>query len=171
MNTSRAAKEKAETKKEETKVDDLEPLTEKEIEQMNENLPPAKNSPAPAINVSAETLRDDKTLNEVFDSMDKIETSKAQELTSNYIEFGDFEEGEERNYIFTGFTEFVDDNQQVRPAVTLMDKNRKSWVCASIVTVKALQKVSKVPQPVRIRVNGKVKGKNGSYYDTNVFIL
>jgi len=165
MNTSREQKKKTDS----GKIDEVEELSQQEKDQMNAPVPSGNASPS--LQVSADNLTDDEFLDKMFENMEKKETKDTFELTSNYIDFADFQAGEERNYIFTGFTTFVDDNGETKPAVTLMDKNRKMWVCASIVTVKSLQKIEKTPCPVRIKVNGKVKGKNGSYYDTNVYVL
>lgn len=175
MNTSKEAAKQKGQKVDTTEDDDFlnpEGLTPAEIEAMEKQAPAViEKEKANGLAIAAENLSDDAFINSMFENMEAKKSHEAFELTSNYIDFSEFAEGEERNYIFTGFDTFTDDKGEVRPAVKLMDKSRKMWICASIVTVRSLQKVKKVPCPVRIKVNGKVKGKNGSYFDTNVFVL
>lgn len=171
MNTSKEAEKKSKQPGKLPENDDnLQDLTESEIAAMD-NLPAKTDGKKSGIVVTGDNLSDSEFIDKVFAEMDEKKSEDVQELTSNYIDFAEFAEGEERNYLFLGYDTFVDDQGQARPAVRLMDKTRKKFVCASVVTVKALQKVEKTPCPVRIRVNGKVKGKNGSYFDTNVYIL
>lgn len=148
----------------------LQDLTPEEISEMKKPVP-VNGGENSEIVVTGEGLSDTEFIDKVFDEMEKKDSGKARELTANYIDFEEFEQGEERNYLFLGFDTFLDDQGLARPAVRLMDKTRKTFICASVVTVKALQKVEKTPCPVRLKVNGKVKGKNGSYYNVNVFIL
>lgn len=118
------------------------------------------------------SLQDDDFIDGVFSEMEKKTAKEAQELTSDYLDLNDFEVGEERNYIFTGMGKFTKpDTGEVIPAVHLLTKERRSLICASTLIVQSLTKVEKLPCAVRIQVNGKKKGKNGSYFDVRVFVF
>lgn len=158
MNTSKEAEkkaaEKAQPKKQNTDSDFDNPdeLSEEEKEAMST---PAKNQ----VN----------GMDEMFAALESKETLFV-EMTANYIDFNEFELGEERPFIFVGKTTFTTKEAEVKPAVTLLDKEGNSWICASTVVVNALFKVEKIPCGCKIKFNGKEKGKNGTYFKVQVFV-
>lgn len=163
MNTSKEA-EKAKAKKieqPENQNDILDELNPDELAQMENNLP---------------TKLPDEGLQSIFDALENDETPM-REITGNYLDLNDFAEGEIRPYIFTGKTNFTTDKTDqkgdliVKDAVTLVDKTGKQFICASTVIVNSLFKVEKIPCGCKIQVNGKVKGKNGNYFDCKVYVL
>lgn len=115
------------------------------------------------------SMNDEKFIDGVFAEMDEKEESEGVELTSNYLDFSEWTAGEKRDYIFTRMGTFTKDTGDTIPAVHLMDRTKKTFISASTVLVKSLEKTEKLPCAVRIACNGKVKGKNGSYYDLRVF--
>ena len=113
---------------------------------------------------------DTATVDGLFSEMEAKQTGDLSELTANYLSFADWKIGEERNYLFTAMTTMTKpDTGEVMPAAILMDKDRQNHIVASKVIVGNLMKLDKIPCPVRIRSNGKVKGANGSYYSVQVF--
>jgi len=161
MNTSKEAEKAKRVKEEkepENQNDVLDELTPEEQEQML----PAK--------------LQDEGLQNIFDALEDDKTPM-REMTANYLDLNDFAEGEIRPYIFTGKTNFTTDktdatgNLIVKDAVTLVDKTGKQFICASTVIVNSLFKVEKIPCGCKIQVNGKVKGKNGNYFDCKVYVL
>ena len=113
---------------------------------------------------------DNTTVDGLFAEMEAKTTGNLQELTANYLSFNDWKVGEERNYIFTAMTTFnKPETGEVMAACILMNKQRENFIVASKVIVGNLMKIDKIPCPIRIKSNGKVKGANGSYYSLQVF--
>lgn len=156
MNTSKQAeKDAAKQKINDENFNNPPELTEQENEQMQNNFP-AEIPESP--------------LDEIFEKLEDKKT-EMRELTANYIDLASFKEGEERAFICTGKTTFTTQNGEVKPAVTLVDRERNTWICASTVIVNSLFKVEKFPVGCKIKVLGKEKGKNGDYYKAQVFVL
>lgn len=171
MNTSRQNEAKKEKKLnpgqlpvDETQQQEGNPtdLTPEELAEMENGLPA----------IQEETPADMKA---IFDTLEG--TDNMRELTAEYLDLNTFTEGETRPFIFTGKTSFTTDKKDtegnfiVRPAVTLLSKEGKSLICASTVIVNSLFKVEQIPAGIKIKVNGKRKGKEGSYFDCNVYVM
>ena len=125
-----------------------------------------------ADDLNMEALENDEVLDKLFDTVEGKKANQGQELTSDYLDLNTFQDHEERNYIFTGMTTFTKpDTGEVIPAVNLLSKERKNYICASTLIVQSLRKVEKLPCAVRIQVNGKKKGQKGSYFDVRVFVF
>lgn len=134
-----------------------------------ENLPATTNRNVEGLTMH--NMNDEEFIDGVFGELDSKDEKEAMELTSNYLDFSEWKEGDKNDFIFTRMSRFTKDNGEVVPAVCLMDRNKKTWLTAAAVVVKSLEKVDKLPCAVRILYNGKVKGKNGSYYDVRVFVF
>lgn len=171
MSVENFEKEEQEEKIKKGKIKDLPPLPDTPKEQppagnVFDNLPAAKGGLTP------HSLNDDAFLDGLFDEIESKQSGQAEELTSDYLDLNDFTVGEERNYIFTGMGKFTKpDTGEIIAAVHLLTKERRSLICASTLIVQSLQKVDQLPCAVRIQVNGKKKGKNGSYFDVRVFVF
>lgn len=137
-------------------------LTPEEIAEMENGLPA----------VQEETPAD---MQAIFNTLEGAENLR--ELTAEYLDLNTFTEGETRPFIFTGKTSFTTDKKDtegnfiVKPAVTLLSKEGKSLICASTVIVNSLFKVEQTPAGIKIQVNGKKKGKEGSYFDCKVYVM
>lgn len=172
---TKKAKQMAKAKTQETAPD------EKSAEQLEQeastgNVFNKEKENLPATNGKVEELtmhnmNDEKFIDGVFGELDNKDEKEAIELTRNYLDFNEWKEGDKNDFIFTRMSTFTKDNGEVVPAVCLMDRNKKTWFTAAAVVVKSLEKVNKLPCAVRILYNGKVKGKNGSYYDVRVFVF
>lgn len=156
MNTSKQAAKEQAAKEQGNDFLNLPELTPEEIEQTNNITPPATVS--------------DTNIDKIFDTLEDGKT-ELHELTANYIDLESFKMDETRAYICTGKTTFTTQNGEVKPAVTLMDRERNTWLCASTVIVNSLLKVESFPVGCKIKVSGKEKGKNGDYYKCQVFVL
>ena len=173
MSVEKFEQEEQQEKVKKGKIKDLPPLPDTPDEQ-----PPAgnvfDNNKLPVVKgeLTPHSLNDDDFLDGLFNELEKKQSGQAEELTSDYLDLNDFTVGEERNYIFTGMGKFTKpDTGEVIPAVHLLTKERRSLICASTLIVQSLTKVEQLPCAVRIQVNGKKKGKNGSYFDVRVFVF
>jgi len=176
MNTSKeddlkkktqAAKEKSDLKgaaqnpKPETD-ENPEDFTQAELDAMENNLP-AVQSENPA------------DMQAIFDTLEGAENFR--ELTAQYLDLNKFEAGVAVPFIFTGKTSFTTDkkdvegNYIVKDAVTLLNKEGESLICASTVIVNSLFKIEQIPAGIKIQVNGKKKGKAGDYFDCKVYVM
>ena len=153
MNTSRESAKEKKIEDPENQNDVLDELTDEDNAQMEL---PAKVG--------------DANLNDIFDSLESKET-QFKELTANYIDFKEFEKGEERAYVCKGKTCFTTKDGEQKPAVSLIDRNGTTWICASTVVVNSLDKVESFPVGCKIKVNGKVKSAKGEYWSVQVFVM
>jgi len=170
MNTSKADAKKNAPKtndlpQEAGDLDFIEPLTPEETEQLKAPLPETVS----AGGLTVSKLTDSEFIDSVFDELDKAGEEK--ELTSNYLDFKEFNKGETRSFIATGMTTFTTQEGELKPAVKLMNRERQNFICGSTIVVNTIKRLENLPAPVKIQVNGMVKGKNGSYYDVKIFTL
>ena len=112
---------------------------------------------------------DNNFIENLFAEAEGKETKSLKEVTAQYLKLDEFKMGEERTFIHTGITTFTTDQGEVKDAVVLMDKNRCNFIVGSVVVVNACKRLSKIPCAIRLQVNGKIKGTNGSYFDVKVF--
>lgn len=111
-------------------------------------------------------------IDSMFESLSVKKTQELVETTANYLKLDDFKIGEEKDFIYLAKTVFArQDTGEAMQAVKLIDRDRNSWICAAQVVVENLSKIEKVPAAIRMRFNGKKKGKNGSYYDVQIFTV
>lgn len=167
MNTSKENAKNAASKKSDLPADFETPedFTPEEAEQLKAPLP----APVSKEGLSVDKLSDDEFIDKIFEQMETA--GESRELTSNYIKFDDFKEGEKRSYIATGLTTFTTQDGEVKPAVRLIDRERTNFICASTVVVNTVKGMDSLPAPVIIQVNGKKKGANGSYFDVRIFTI
>lgn len=116
-------------------------------------------------------LEDDTILDGIFKmAMKKSAEGTLQELTSDYLNFDDFSDGEKRPFIFLGMTEFKNpETGEAQEAVRLMSEERKTYITGSVILVNALKKVDKIPCGVVILKDKKTAGKK--YHNVRVFFL
>ena len=111
------------------------------------------------------------------DYFNAMEQSQPVELTGEMLTHKNMEIGKAYNYLWTGFTTIADKvTGEPRKAVTLVDKDRNSFICASIVVLSALEKIEleigfKFPVPVRLISEGMKEGKTNNYWNVKVFRL
>ena len=142
------------------------------LSEMNEQVEPIETNEVlkSEVELTRHSLSDDKFIDGLFNELESKKTSEGQELTSNYLDFNTWKEGEERNFIFSAMTTFTKpDTGEVMPAVQLLDRERKSYIAASTVIVQSLAKCKNMPAAIRIKYIGKVKSTRGSYFDVQVF--
>lgn len=151
MNTSRQSA----TKKSENKIDEVAPLSDEQLKQMETSGP--------------EHTPDD--LDNLLNNLDQKSIEGATELTAEYLDFSTWKIEETRRYAYTGPTTITDGNGEVIQAATLVDKDRTTFVCASKVVVQSLMKIESVPAAVAIQYNGKKDGNKGRYHDVRVYQL
>jgi len=88
------------------------------------------------------------------------------EVTAAYLAM---EEGETKDFIFMGMstTEFADDHGEMKEKeiVSLLDKEKNSFISAATVLVSACKRIKHVPCLIRIVHKGKVKLTGGRQYD------
>lgn len=88
------------------------------------------------------------------------------EVTAAYLSM---KEGESKDFIFTGMstTEFADDNAELqqKDIITLLDKEKNSFISASTVLVSACKRIKHIPCLIRIVHKGEVKMTGGRKYD------
>lgn len=169
---------------EETKTKGAKAATKKPVKQddflkeMNEPPPPVEeNRPRENYNapqtqeLTAFNMNDLDFVNGVFDEAEGKKSNELSEVTAGYLDLNEFKKGEERTYMFTAMTTFTTNEGEVKPAVVLMDRERANYICASTVIVTACRRLDKLPAMIRLQVNGKVKGKNGDYFDVKVFVF
>lgn len=115
--------------------------------------------------------------NKPFQNMnfDELEKREGQEMTGNFLSLETINDGKPHNFFVTGHTTFTDNTTgEAKPAVKLVGKGEKgniNYICGATVVVKACTEITEYPKPIRIIVNGKTKGANGSYWNAQVFSL
>ena len=111
------------------------------------------------------------------DYFNAMEQSHPVELTGEILTHKNMEIGKAYNYLWTGYTTIQDKvTGEPRKAVTLIDKERSSFICASVVVMSALEKIEsdvnfKFPQPVRLISEGMKEGKTNNYWNVKVYKL
>lgn len=104
---------------------------------------------------------------DVITDFSKVDTSKLQTLTQEYLQMS---ENTEYNMIFIGRDVFTGDRGEVN-AVVLVDEDGKKWMNGNTVLVNSLSKVVNMPCLVKIVTGKKISGKKGTYLDMEVFVL
>lgn len=103
---------------------------------------------------------------------DALENKEGQELTADFLSLETINDNQPHNYFVTGITTFTDNQTgETKPAVSLIGKGNVSLICGAKTVVTACEKLTTFPVPIRIIVNGKTKGKNGSYWNARVLSL
>ena len=111
------------------------------------------------------------------DYFSAMEQAHPVELTGEMLTHKNMEIGKAYNYLWTGYTTIADKvTGEPRKEVTLIDKDRNSFICASIVVLSALEKIEveigfKFPVPVRLISEGMKEGKTNNYWNVKVFKL
>lgn len=108
-----------------------------------------------------------KDIESIFDEIENANDDDMQAMVSEYLKFSDWYEGELRSFIYNGQTTFIDDQGEVKEAVLLIDRKKKSFITGAAVLVSSLKKLAS-PYPVKVKYNGKRKGANGTYFDLEV---
>lgn len=132
------------------------------------------NEPVEVIEQTQETPLYEMSHDDYFNAM---EQAQAIELTGEILTHKNMEIGKPYNYLWTGYTTIQDKvTGEPRKAAKLTDKNRSSFICASVVVLSALEKIEieenfKFPQPVRLISEGMKDGKTNSYWNVKVFKL
>lgn len=143
----------------------------------NEPLIPDEQQAAAGKQFGEHDSPEDLDFNKPFQNMnfDELENKAGEELTGNYLGLESINDGKPHNYFVVGHTTTLDQTSgEQKPAVKLVGKGEKgniNYVCAAIKVVRACEGITEFPKAIRIIVNGKEKGKNGSYWNAQVFAL
>lgn len=111
------------------------------------------------------------------DYFNAMEQAHPVELTGEMLTHKNMLIGKPYNYLWTGYTTISDKvTGEPRKAVTLVDKDKNSFICASMVVLSALEKIEvddnfKFPVPVRLISEGMKEGKTNNYWNVKVFRL
>ena len=144
----------------------------------NDNFLEEINAPVEVVEQLEETTAPADLYEKSFDDyFNAMEQSQPIELTGEMLTHKNMEIGKPYNYLWTGYTTITDKvTGEPRKAVTLVDKERCSFICASIVVLSALEKIEieigfKFPVPVRLISEGMKEGKTNNYWNVKVFRL
>jgi hypothetical protein len=111
------------------------------------------------------------------DYFNAMEQAHAVELTGEMLTHKNMEIGKPYNYLWTGYTTINDKvTNEPRKAVALVDKDKNSFICASVVVLSALEKIEaevnfSFPVPVRFISEGMKEGKTNKYWNVKVYRL
>jgi hypothetical protein len=112
---------------------------------------------------------------EDFDNyFQKLESNQNPlELTGEMLTHKNMEVNKNYNFLWTGYTTISDKvTGEPRRAAMLQNKDRESFICASIVVLSALEKIENVfPIPVRLVSLGMKEGKTNNYWNVKVYAL
>ena len=111
------------------------------------------------------------------DYFNAMEQAHPVELTGEMLTHKNMEIGKPYNFLWTGFTTISDKvTNEPRKAVALVDKDKNSFICASIVVLSALEKMEveenfSFPVAVRFISEGMKEGKTNKYWNVKVYRL
>jgi hypothetical protein len=107
------------------------------------------------------------TYAEGFEILEKADSAKMTELTSEYF---NFEKPGTYNFVFEGMSTANIDGKTV-DVVLLRDKEGKQLINGNAVLVNSLRKVTILPTFVRVQYIGDEKSAKGSYKNLSVRVL
>ena len=101
------------------------------------------------------------------------ENSVPVELTGEMLTHKNMIEGQPYNFFFMGYATIADKvTGEPRKAARLINEEKESFICASLVVLTALEKIEQNP-PVAVRLIslGMKEGKKNNYWNVKVFQL
>ena len=112
----------------------------------------------------------DEDFNAAFKRMDE---AHAVELTGEMLTEKLMEINKPYNFLWTGYTTINDKvTGEPRKAAALINANKDSFICASMVVLTAFEKIeNEFPVAVRLISLGMKEGKQNKYWNVKVFAL
>jgi hypothetical protein len=112
----------------------------------------------------------DEDFNRAFERMNE---AHAVELTGEMLTAKSMEINKPYNFLWTGYTTISDKvTGEPRKAATLVNANKDSFICASMVVLTAFEKIeTEFPVAVRLISLGMKEGKTNNYWNVKVFAL
>jgi len=103
----------------------------------------------------------------------KMESAVPEELTGEMLTHKNMVINEPYNFLWTGYTTITDKvTGEPRKACKFVNKDKESFICASMVVLSALEKIEEnFPVPVRLISLGMKEGKTNNYWNVKVFAL
>ena len=159
--------------KSETVENEIDQLTGEVAEQLPEvdqdNFLKEINAPIPEAEVKGLFFED--YFNE--DKWNELEKSSGEELTGEILTHKNMEINKPYNFLWTGYGTIADKvTGEARKAVKLVNKEKQTFYCASLVVCSAFEKMEeKFPTPVRLISLGMKEGKSNNYWNVKVYKL
>jgi hypothetical protein len=149
-----------------------------EIEE-NDNFLAELNEPVQIENEVEETIpqkpngvyfESEEDFNSIFERMEKAEPN---EVTGDILTHKNMEEGVAYNFVWTGYGTINDRvTGEPRKSVKLVNKDKETFYCASLVVMSAFEKIEeRFPVPVRLVSLGMKEGKSNKYWNVKVYQL
>lgn len=103
----------------------------------------------------------------------KMETANPEEVTGEILTHKNMELNVPYNFIWTGYGTINDRvTGEPRKSIKLINKDKETFYCASIVVMTAFEKIEEnFPVPVRLISLGIKEGKTNNYWNVKVFQL
>lgn len=148
-----------------------------EIEE-NDNFLAEINEPVEAVLPVEETIPSKNGLyfesEEDFNSIfTRMETAEPNEVTGEILTHKNMDLNVPYNFVWTGYGTITDKiSGEPRKAVKLVNKERETFYCASLVVMSAFEKIEEnFPVPVRLVSLGMKEGKSNNYWNVKVYQL
>jgi len=103
----------------------------------------------------------------------KMETSEPNEITGTILTHKEMTENVPYNFIWMGYGTISDKvTGEPRKAVKLVNKDKETFYCASLVVMTAFEKIEEnFPVAVRLVSLGMKEGKSNKYWNVKVYQL
>jgi len=112
----------------------------------------------------------EEDFNSIFERM---ETAEPNEVTGEILTHKNMIENVPYNFVWTGYGTINDKvTGEPRKSVKLVNKDKETFYCASLVVMSAFEKIEeRFPVPVRLVSLGMKEGKTNKYWNVKVYQL